>query len=113
MVVGEGEVHHGPDLDLAIDGDWLLVDGMKSEHGSLWKVDDGGSHEGAKDTAVADGEGAASHVLDGKLVVASLRTISLNTSIFHDQQVSPSFRALQFPSQCQSCPCSQRCARLE
>jgi hypothetical protein len=38
----------------------------------LWQVDDGGAHERAEDTAVADGEGAAGHVLDGELVVTSL-----------------------------------------
>lgn len=72
MVVREGEVHHRPDLDLAVDGDRLLLDGVQAEHGGLREVDDGRAHERAEDAAVADGEGAAGHVLDGELVVARL-----------------------------------------
>lgn len=76
MVVGEGEVHHRSDLNLAINSHWLLVDGVKTKDSSLWEVDNGGAHERAKDAAVADGEGTTSHVLDGKLVVTSLRKLA-------------------------------------
>lgn len=72
VVVSEGEVHHGADFDLAVDGDGLVLDGVQTEHGSLGQVDDRGAHEGAENAAVGDGEGAAGHVLDGELVVASL-----------------------------------------
>ena len=72
VVVGQGEVHHGADLDLAVDGDGLVLDGVQAEDGGLGQVDDGGAHEGAEDAAVGDGEGAAGHVFDGELVVAGL-----------------------------------------
>lgn len=72
VVVGQGEVHHGADLDLAVDGDGLVLDGVQAEDGGLGQVDDRGAHEGAEDAAVGDGEGAAGHVFDGELVVAGL-----------------------------------------
>lgn len=73
MVVGQSEVHHGADLDLAVDGNGLLLDGVQAENGGLGQVDDGGAHEGAEDATVGDGEGAASHVFDGELVVTGLK----------------------------------------
>ena len=72
VIVGQGEVHHGTDLDLAVDGDWLVLDGVETEDGGLGEVDDGSAHERAKDAAVADGEGAAGHVFDGEFVVTCL-----------------------------------------
>lgn len=72
MVVGQGQVHHGADHDLAVDDDGLVLDGVKPEDGGLREVDNGGAHEGTEDAAVADGEGATGHILDGKLVVTSL-----------------------------------------
>ena len=72
VVVGEGEVHHGADLDLAVDGDGTLLDGVKTQDGGLGQVDDGGTVERTEDTTVGDGEGTASHVLNGELVVTSL-----------------------------------------
>jgi hypothetical protein len=72
VVVGQGEVHHGADLDLAVDGDGLVLDGVQTQDGGLGQVDDRGAHEGAEDAAVGDGEGAAGHVFDGELVVAGL-----------------------------------------
>lgn len=72
MVVCESEVHHGADFDFSVDSDRLVLDGVETEDSSLWEVDDGSSEHGAEDTTVGDGESAASHVFDGKLVVASL-----------------------------------------
>lgn len=77
VVVGQGKVHHRTDLDLAVDDDGLVLDGVETEDGGLGQVDDGSAHEGAKDAAVADGEGAAGHVFDGELVVAGLLEIML------------------------------------
>lgn len=72
MVVRQRQVHHGPDLDLVLDGHGPVLDGVKTEHGSLRQVDDGGSHERAKDTAVADCEGTTGHILNCELSIASL-----------------------------------------
>lgn len=73
MVVGEGEVHHRADFDFAVDGDWLVLDGVESEDSGLREVDDWCAHERAEDAAVGDGESAAGHVFDGELVVACLK----------------------------------------
>ncbi len=72
VVVREGEVHHGTDLDLTVDSNGTVLGGVEAEDGRLGKVDDGGTHQGAKDAAVADGESAASHIFDRELAVASL-----------------------------------------
>lgn len=88
MIVGQRNNHDGADLDLAVDSDGLLVDGVQAKDGGLGKVDDGGSVQRAaatldsesdqasenlpEDTTVGDGEGTTSHVLDGQLVVAGL-----------------------------------------
>ena len=72
MIVREREEHHGPDFDFAVDSDGLVLDGVEAEHGGLREIDDRGAHQRAEDAAVADGEGAAGHVLDRELAVAGL-----------------------------------------
>lgn len=52
VVVGQGDDHDGSDLDLAVDNPRLLLDGVHAEHSGLGQVDDGGTEEGTKDTAV-------------------------------------------------------------
>lgn len=76
MVVCKGKVHHGADFDFAVDSYGLVLDSVESEYRSLREVDDRGSKHGAEDTAVGDGEGAASHVFDRQLVVACLIHVS-------------------------------------
>jgi hypothetical protein len=71
----EGEVHHGADLDLAVDGDGLVLDGVETQDGcgmkvrfwssrgdmelpecmrltGLGQVDDGGTHQRTEDTTL-------------------------------------------------------------
>lgn len=72
MVISEREEHHRPDFDFAVDGDRLIFDSVQAENSGLWKIDNRGTHERTEDTAVTDREGAAGHVLDCELVVASL-----------------------------------------
>src|SRR5688572_17294195 len=72
VVIGECNIHHGADLDLAVNSHGTLLDGVQAEDCTLREVDDGGAHHGSKDSTVADREGTARHVLDGKLVVAGL-----------------------------------------
>ena len=72
---------------LAVDGHRSIEDAVHAENGRLWQVDDGRAEEGAEDAAVADGERAALHVLDGELVEASLLAkreyLALNVRIAH------------------------------
>lgn len=72
MIVRQSEVHHRPDLDLAIDGNGPLLDSMETKHGALGQVDDGSAVQGTEDAAVADGECTTRHILDGELAVTSL-----------------------------------------
>lgn len=41
-----------------------LVDGVHAEDGRLGRVDDGGGQQAAIDSAVGDGESAASHLIN-------------------------------------------------
>ena len=72
VVVCKGQVHHWADLNLAIDGNRSLLDGVEAKHGALGEVDNGGAHERAKDTTVADGESTTGHILDRELVITRL-----------------------------------------
>lgn len=72
VVVGDGDVHHGADLELAVDDDGALLDSVHVEDGGLGVVDDGGAEEGAEDAGVGDGEVSALEVGHGELAVASL-----------------------------------------
>lgn len=73
MIICQCKVHHRSDNNLTVYHDWLVLDCMKTEDSSLWKVDDWRTHEGAEYTTVADGESSSSHVLDCELVVTSLQ----------------------------------------
>lgn len=76
MVVGQCQVHHGANLDLAVDDDGLVLDGVKAEHSTLRQVDNRRAHERAKNAAVADGKSPTSHVFNGELAVTSLPQMS-------------------------------------
>jgi hypothetical protein len=60
------------DLHFAIDCHRSLLGGVHSKDCGLGKVNDRSAHHRAKNSAAVDGEGTAGHVLDGKLIVASL-----------------------------------------
>mmetsp|Transcript_15405 Transcript_15405/g.33389 ORF Transcript_15405/g.33389 Transcript_15405/m.33389 type:complete len:245 (-) Transcript_15405:879-1613(-) len=73
VVVRERDVHHGAGLNLAIgQHDSPLCDGVHAQDRGLGGVDDGGAHHGAVHAAVADGEGAARHVVNGDGAVTRL-----------------------------------------
>ena len=70
VVVGEGEIHHRPDLHLAIDGDRTRLDRVHAEDGGLGRVEDRRGKDGAVDAAVGDGEDAAFEIGQGKFSFA-------------------------------------------
>ena len=72
VVVGEGDVHHRPDLDLVADGDRAPRDLVHAEDAGLRRVEDRRRHQRAVDAAIGDREGAAGEVLDRELPVARL-----------------------------------------
>jgi hypothetical protein len=69
----------------------------------LGQVDDGCTHKGTENAAVADGEGTTSHVLDGELVITSLtRSLLVIHSNTHPVKCSlPSFQAQRCQTQYQ------------
>jgi hypothetical protein len=60
------------DLHFAIESHRSLLGGVHSKDCGLGKVDDREYPSLSQNSAVVDGEGTAGHVLDGKLIVASL-----------------------------------------
>lgn len=52
MVVCECNDHDGTNDDLAVDDDRSVLDGVHTQHGSLWQVDDGCTVERAEDASV-------------------------------------------------------------
>lgn len=72
MVIGQSQVHHWPDLNLSVDGNRRILDGMQTQHGSLRQIDDRGTHQGTKDTAIANSESTSSHILDSELAITRL-----------------------------------------
>jgi hypothetical protein len=65
-------VHYGSDPHFAIECHRSLLGGVHSKDCGLGKVDDREYLSSSQNSAVVDGEGTAGHVLDGKLIVASL-----------------------------------------
>ena len=70
VVVGQREVHHRPDRDLALHHHRALLDLVHAEDADLRRVEDRRAHQRAVDAAVGDREGAAHQVLHRELAVA-------------------------------------------
>ncbi len=70
MVVGECHVHDGSGFDLVAHAHGSVLDGVHAQDCALRRVDDGGAHHGAEDSAICDGEGAACHVFELNLAVS-------------------------------------------
>src|SRR4028119_1185 len=72
VVVGEGEVHHRADLDLAVDDHRALLDLVHPQDGYLRHGEDRRREQAPEDTAVSDGERPAGEVLKLELALAGL-----------------------------------------
>ena len=70
MVIGEGQIHHGADLDLAADHHGPLLDLVHAQNARLGRVQDRRRHQRTIDAAIGDGEGAALHLLQLQGAVA-------------------------------------------
>ena len=70
MVIGEGQIHHGADLDLAADHHGPLLNLVHAQNARLGSVQDRRRHERTIDAAIGDGEGAALHLLQLQGAVA-------------------------------------------
>src|SRR5215213_6039881 len=72
VVVGECEVHHRTDHDLAVYDDGALLDLVHPEYRNLRHGEDGRGDERAEDAAVGDSESAAPQIVQGQLALAGL-----------------------------------------
>ena len=70
MVVRQRDVHHRPDLDLAVDRDRTVLRLVQPENADLRIVDDRRRDERAEHAAVRDRERAAGEVVHRQLAVA-------------------------------------------
>ncbi|GIX66211.1 RNA pseudouridine synthase superfamily protein [Babesia caballi] len=73
VVVGERQVHDGPDHHGVVAHDAALEDGVHAQDRGLRRVDDGRAQQAAVDPAVGDGEGPAGHVGQRQLAFARQR----------------------------------------
>src|SRR5918998_301034 len=72
VVVGEGEVHHGADLDLAVDDHRPLLNLVHPKDGDLGQGQDGRREQAPEDPAVGDRKGTSGQVFEGELALAGL-----------------------------------------
>ena len=70
VVVGQRDVHHRADDDLAVAGDRAVLDGVQAEDAALRRIDDRRREQRAVDAAVGDRERAALQLLELELVLA-------------------------------------------
>src|SRR5207247_7688875 len=70
VVVGQGQVHHGSNHDLTVDGDWSLQDAVHAQDANLRQAQDGRRQQRAVDAAVGNGERAAAQVFKRERVRA-------------------------------------------
>ena len=70
VIVGERQIHHRPDLDLAVHRHRTLHDVVHAQNARLRRVQDRRRHQRAVGAAVGDGEGAALHLVHGQGAVA-------------------------------------------
>ncbi len=75
MIVGEREIHHRADLDLAVDHHRTLLDLVHSENRDLRRIQDRRRHERTEHAAVRKRERAAGELIERDRAVASLLRI--------------------------------------
>src|SRR5580698_8645238 len=63
VIVGQRQIHHGADLDLAVDRHRTILNLVHTQNGALWGIYNGRREQRAEDATVGNGEGAARDVL--------------------------------------------------
>ena len=54
MIVGKGDVHHGPDDHVPVPHNWPLEHTVHPKDGGLRGVDDGSPEQGTENSAIAE-----------------------------------------------------------
>ena len=70
MVIGQRQIHHRADFDLAIDDHGAVLDFMHPQNTRLWRVQNGRGHERAVNPTIRNGERAALHLGHRQLAIA-------------------------------------------
>ena len=90
MVVSKSDDHYWSNDNLAVHDDGFLLDGVHTEHGGLWEVNDWSAVQRTKHAAVGaehhslirltvnrkidrHGESTSSHILESKFTVSGLQ----------------------------------------
>src|SRR5215213_7209914 len=72
VVIGECEVHHGTNHDLAFDDDGALLDLVHPQYRDLRHGEDGRRDQRAEDATIGYGERSATQIFEGQLALAGL-----------------------------------------
>lgn len=64
VIIRQCDIHHGTNLDLAMDGNWSIKDRMHPQNRRLGWINDRCPKHGSKDTTITDGESTSIHILD-------------------------------------------------
>src|SRR5215204_1756096 len=72
VVIGECEVHHGTNHDLAFDDDRALLDLVHPQYRNLGHGEDGRRDQRAEDATVGYGERTTAQIFEGQLALAGL-----------------------------------------
>ena len=62
MIVGERDVHHGPDGNSAIARHSAVLNGVQPQYGALWRIDNRRGEQRAVNSAIGNRE----RVADGR-----------------------------------------------
>src|SRR5437879_5521829 len=71
MIVGESQIHHGPNDNLVVYRDRPPLNDVHAQDGALRRVEDRSRQKRAENAAVRDREGAALEIGHGDLAVSS------------------------------------------
>src|SRR5690606_16633205 len=74
VIIGEREIHHRADFDLAANDDRAFLDLVHTENARLRRIQDRRGHERTIDTTIGDGEGTALQILKLQGTVACAPT---------------------------------------
>src|SRR5690606_21032247 len=75
VVIGKRQIHHGTDLNLAIDGYRPLLDLVHAQNRRLWRVQGRRGQQRTEHNTVGNGEGATRHLVDGELAILGLPAV--------------------------------------
>ncbi|KAH3664259.1 hypothetical protein OGAPHI_004611 [Ogataea philodendri] len=74
VIVGQSNVHHWTNLNLAVHSNRTFLDSVQSKNSSLWHVNNRGTIKRSENTSVGDGESSSGHIFQSQLSVTGTHT---------------------------------------